>query len=60
MLVTLKEDNSLAGHRLIEVMFGEPLSRLPTLQALVDIGIMKSVVQVQLNRQEDTSLHGLW
>ena len=37
MLVTLKEDNSLAGHRLIEVMFGEPLSRLPTLQALVDM-----------------------
>jgi hypothetical protein len=37
MLITLKEDDSLVGHRLIEVMFGEPLSRLPTLQALVDM-----------------------
>lgn len=40
MLITVKEnkeDNSLVGHRLIEVMFGHTLSRLPTLQAVVDM-----------------------
>jgi hypothetical protein len=37
MLITLKEDDPLAGHRLIEIMFGEPLNRLPTLRVLVDM-----------------------
>ena len=53
MLITLKEDDPRVSHRLIEIMFGEPLSRLPTLQALVDMRyLMKSFVPGQLNRRD--------